>query len=823
MERILWNNGWYLAKGMVYSLAHAPEAKPVDLPYDIMIRQRRTADTKNGIQTGFYPGGVYTCMKSFHVPEEWKEKRIRFFFEGIQGNARVYLNGNYAAGCPFGYTGFLVDANDFLEYGADNEIDVLIDSVEQSSRWYSGSGIYRNVWLLRGGKVGIPAEGIRVSTPEAEADVAVALVEIPVENHDTIPRSCRLVLSIRNGAGDAVSEERVKFTAYPGKKQTVRQRMTIENPQLWNVDTPVLYRCQVELLEDGVSIDRECAAFGIRKLQLDRKYGLRINGIPTKLRGACIHHDHGIVGASVFPAAEERKIRLLKEAGFNCIRSAHNPCSSTMLEACDRLGMLVMDELSDVWTLPKNVHDDSRHFPWHWKQAVEDMVRKDFNHPSVILYSMGNELPEAGRARGGYWNREVNALFKKLDDTRYTTNAANGTMATMYRNLYQMVKKAQSELNVAEVKRVDAENAEGAAQLNMIMAAQSGPVADRVVCLPEMDEALTEFESAMDIAGYNYMTALHETDGKRYPNRLLLATETYPNEVDRVWQNVREHPNVLGEMTWTGFDYIGEAGCGIFYYDGTPNFAGHYPDTLAYIGDIDITGFRRPMSYYREIVYGLREKPYIAVQRPEHFGQAHSPSPWLFSDSLNSWTWPGFEGKPIVVEVYSPDQEIALYCNDTLIARKAVGEEKPFLVRFRTCYEPGVLTAVSFRDGKEIHRTSLRTAGEECRIRAGVDQEKVFPEDLAYIEIEITDSLGIPQRTRDLELNVEIRGDGVLEGFGSADPQTTNQYQNNLWRTFEGRLLLAIRTGHSPGEITVTIRAEGCAAAELTIRTEERE
>lgn len=822
MERILWNNGWFLTKGMVYSLAQAPEAKPVDLPYDIMIREQKNPDTKNGIQTGFYPGGVYTCMKSFRVPVEWKGQRIQFFFEGIQGNARVYLNGNYATGCPYGYTGFLVDANDFLEYDSVNEIGVLIDSLEQSSRWYSGSGIYRNVWLLRGEKVCIPAEGIRVSTPEAETDVAVALVEIPVQNRDIVPRFCHLEITIRNDAGETVTTERVKVTSYPGKKQTVRQRMTIDSPQLWDVDSPTLYRCDVDLLEDGVCIDRENAAFGIRKLQLDRKYGLRINGVPTKLRGACIHHDHGIVGASVFPAAEERKIRLLKEAGFNCIRNAHNPCSSALLEACDRLGMLVMDELSDVWTLPKNVHDYSRDFPRHWEQAVEDMVRKDFNHPSVILYSMGNELPEAGRSRGGYWNREVNALFKKLDDTRYTTNAANGTMATMYRDLPQMVKKAQSELNGAEVKRVDAENVEGAAFLNMMMAAQSGLVADRVVCLPEMDEALTEFESAMDIAGYNYMTALHELDGKRYPNRLLLATETYPNEVDRVWQNVREHPNVLGEMTWTGFDYIGEAGCGIFYYDGTPNFAGHYPDTLAYIGDIDITGYRRPMSYYRETVYGLREEPYIAVQRPEHFGKTHSPSPWLFSDSLNSWTWPGFEEKPIVVEVYSPDHQIALYCNDRLIARKTVGEEKPFLVRFQTCYEPGELTAVSFRDGKEIHRTSLRTAGAECRIRARVDQEKVLTEDLVYIEIEMTDLLGIPQRTRDLDLNVEIQGDGTMEGLGSADPQTTNQYQNHTWRTFEGRLLLAVRTGHSPGEITVTIRGEGCAAARLTVRTEER-
>lgn len=455
------------------------------------------------------------------------------------------------------------------------------------------------------------------------------------------------------------------------------------------------------------------------------------------------------------------------------------------------------------------------------------MVRKDFNHPCVILYSMGNELPEAGRSRGGYWNREVNAYFKSLDSTRYTTNAANGTMATMYRNLADMVAKVQREMEmtacVSDTEKAAAEKAGGAALVNMMMAAQSGPVADKVVCLPEMDDALTEFESAMDIAGYNYMTALHRLDGERYPNRLLLATETYPGEVARVWESVRNNTNVLGEMTWTGYDYIGEAGIGIFYYDGTLNFAANYPDTLAYIGDIDITGYRRPVSYYREVVYGLRKPPYIAVQRPKHYSETHSPSPWLFSDSLESWTWPGYEGKPIVVEVYSGDQEVALYRDEKLIARQRVGEEMPYMARFHTEYVPGTLTAAGFRDGKENGRMSLKTAGEELCIRASVDQEEIRTDDLAYVVIELTDRDGIAQRTREATLSVRIQGDGTLEGYGSADPQTLAHYQDTVWRTYEGRLLLAVRTGHMPGEIAVTVSGGDCGSVTLNISVKEQD
>ena len=837
MRRYLINRDWRLAEGMVYSIALAGETKPIDLPYDIMIHEKRREDTKNSIQTGFYPGGTYTCLKSLEIPADWRGDIVKLFFEGVYGNARVFLNGNFAGACPYGYSGFTVEANDFLNQDGKNEVSVLIDAAEQGTRWYSGSGIYRNVWLLRGGRVCIPEQGIRVSTPEVEAEVAVALVEIPVENRDVIPHSFLAEISILDARGGLVGRETMKATVYPGKGQCLRQRMTIDTPRLWSPDTPELYGCRVSLLEEGKVIDEEETDFGVRRLQLDRKYGLRINGVPTKLRGTCIHHDNGILGAAAFPGAEERKVRLLKEAGFNCIRSAHNPCSAALLEACDRIGMLVMDELSDVWTMPKNVHDYSQYFYWHWKEAVRDMVRKDFNHPSVILYSMGNELQEAGRPRGGALNREVNAFFKELDSSRYTTNAANGTAATMFTNLEEMVEEVRRRQQMAEdaahgreagqtmgaepEPSGSEEAAEGSARLNMIMAAQAGPIADEVVCHPKMEAALTEFESAMDIAGYNYMTTLHGPDGQRHPNRLVLATETYPAEVARVWDSVLKYPHVLGEMTWTGYDYLGEAGCGIFRYDGTMNFAPRFPDSLAYIGDIDITGYRRPVSYYREIVYGLRKEPYIAVQRPEHYHETYTPSPWLFSDTLASWTWPGYEGKPVKVEVYSPDREIALYLDGRLLGRRALGEEKPFLATFDVIYQPGRLTAVGFQGGQETGRSELVTAGREVRVSVTADRESLGRDELALVTIELTDETGNRQLTAVRELTMTVTGAGRLEAFGSADPRTNSHYQDSTWLTYDGRLLAAVRSEEDTGEIRIVVSGAGVEMVEQCILVEE--
>lgn len=821
MLRTKLNDSWKLAKAgasMMASLQGGPEYEAVTLPHDAMVHEERTPDTANGTQTGYWPGGVYTYVRKLYAPEEWREKTVLLEFEGVYMTAMVYVNGNLAATNLYGYSNFYVALDKYLEYGQENDIKVIADNAsEKNSRWYFGSGIYRNVNLLVGARIHIPADGVKITTPSVSEEASTVEVATTVKNLTRGKEKITAEILITKD-GETVGKDVVGVTMYGEAEETLHQSICLKNAGLWSPEHPALYECTVTLYAGEEKLDEGKETFGIRKLELDAEHGLRINGEQVKLRGTCIHHDNGIIGAATLEKAEQRRCRQMKEAGFNSIRSAHHPMSKAMLEACDRYGILVMDELSDMWTNHKNPNDFALYFPEVMETEIKRMVAKDYNHPCVILYSTGNEIPEMGTARGAQLNRQMCNLLHDLDPYRFTTNAINGLLA-----LGPKMGIVIRDLMEAQKKKAEAAGEsgdEGANALNGMMALMTGEGGDAVACHPLMTESIAESSEAMDIIGLNYLTGRHVLEKKLHPNKTVLGTETFPADIVRLWDIVKNYDHVLGDFTWTGYDYLSEAGCGVFYYDGTQNFMGVYPDRAAYIGDINLIGYRRPISYLREIVFGLRKAPYIAVERVDKYGMPHSITAWMHKDNVASWTWKGYEGKPANVDVYSEADEVELFLNGKSLGRKPAGEANGFTASYELTYEPGELLAVSFRDGKESGRDVLYTAGEDVQMQVECEGTTLQAdgEDLAFVTVKLVDENGVENLFAQKEITVTVEGAGTLQGFGNADPRAIGSYDDTTWKTFDGYVMAVVRAGKEAGTIKVRFDAEGCESREVEIQ-----
>jgi beta-galactosidase len=789
--------------------------EPVTLPHDAVIGQQRTASgnevTMEGGAGAYFPGGVFEYRKTFSVPGDYRGKRVFIEFEGVHRDATVFINGDYAGQRPFGYSHFYIDADRYLRFGEDNEIRVEARS-HRDSRWYTGAGIYRDVWLHVGEAVRVTTDGLRVSTPDIDQERAVVEVATAVANDSMAPRTVDVITEIRDAAGTVVATDVAKLTVLPADSALARQRLYVHDPSLWSTESPALYHCSVTLKDENGEVDTAAAAFGVRTLQLDPQYGLRLNGESVKLRGACVHHDNGVLGAATFARAEERRVEILKEAGFNSVRMSHNPMSRAMLDACDRLGMLVVDEAFDVWTSGKSEFDYSLNFPEWWERDIEAMVAKDFNHPSVIMYSIGNEIPETGSPFGAVWGRRLAEKVRSLDPARYVTNAINGMLAVMS-DLGSLMQQAQQQ-TIDEDTGINTAMANAGDAMNAI--SSSGLVTQRTA----------ESFAVLDVAGMNYAEARYELDRELFPNRIILGTETFPTRIDGNWRLVGQNPHVIGDFTWTGWDYLGEVGIGRPQYiapgEPEPSHVAPYPYLVAGCGDIDITGHRRPASYYREIVFGLRAEPYIAVRRPEHHGKTWAGSQWAWSDAIPSWTWPGFEGKPVTIEVYSDADEVELFLNGNSLGRRPTGAEHAFRTEFEIVYGPGELTAVAYGRGGEVGRSSLREATGPLRLTAQADREVIRAAggDLAYITLALTDAKGTCHTGADRVVSVEVSGAGELIGFGSADPSTEERFDATERRTYEGRALAVLRpTG--PGKIRLRASAPECEPTEVVVTVEE--
>jgi beta-galactosidase len=821
MRRTVFNEAWTVgtkANSFAEMITGAgSEPAQVTLPHDAMISTPRSPDGRAA--AAYFPSGSWEYTKSFEVAAEKAGSAVYLEFEGVYRDARVRVNGTLAAHRPSGYAGFTVQLDHLLRFGETNEVKVEA-LAHDDSRWYSGAGIYRSVWLLQGGRVHLVPGGLQVRTPEIDDGLAVLAVSGEVRNQSTTLSNALLRLEVLDADGAPVTQAEAPVTTVPGDVLTARHRLVVPRPHRWGPDDPYLYTCRATLRDGDQVLDEETTTFGIRSLTVDPARGLRINGEPVLLRGACVHHDNGLLGAATIGRADVRRVELLKEAGFNAIRSAHNPLSRPMLDACDRLGVLVMDEAFDMWTQPKSEHDYALRFPDWWEADVEAMVRKDVNHPSVILYCIGNEVPEAGTPMGARVGRAVAEKIRSLDATRFVTEAVSGLLvggSELFAQLAESRSKAADEPEEPdEHTGVNTAMTQIADRLNELMTA------------PVVARNSAQTASYLDVVGYNYMETRFAIDGELYPDRVIVGSETHPAAIDTGWAAVRRHPYVIGDFTWTGWDYLGEVGIGrtVYREPGAPpsiqSYLGDYPWRAAWCGDIDLTGHRRPQSYYREIVFGLRTDPYLAVQRPEHHGTPATGTPWSWSDVVSSWSWTGHEGAPVTVEVYADADEVELLVNGASRGRQPAGAAHRYRAAFEVTFEPGALEAVAWRGGVEIGRSALRSATEELLLRVDVDRAVIAadPEDLAYVTLSLVDAGGTVHVTQDRTVEVQIEGPGLLQALGSANPATEEGFGGTSCSTFGGRALAIVRPT-AVGKVTVRASAEGCEPQRVEIECVE--
>ena len=798
MTRAPFHDGWTVGPNVsVFSeiTGGATTVEPVSLPHDAMLDMPRSAASPNGPSTGYFDGGAVSYRKTFVAPSEWRERIIELEFHGVYRDAMVYLNGVLVGQRPYGYSAFRVRLDPALNYGGENRIRVDARAY-RDSRWYSGLGIHRGIDLLDLPLVHLMPHSLRAATPDVDDERAVVAIAARIANESLGTATPTLRTRIVDELGNTVASDDIVVTVRKGQSATARQRMYIERPSLWSVETPALYRVEAELIHAG-STHAEIIPLGVRTLRLDPQHGLRVNGEEVKLRGACIHHDNGILGAISVPEAEERRIRILKESGFNAIRSSHNPASPALLDACDRLGMLVIDEAFDMWTEGKQPFDYSTSFSEWWERDIEAMVEKCANHPSVIMYSIGNEILDAGKPLGAAIGREIAEKVRSLDPTRYTTNGVSALVAT----LSELLPDLQRDLKGIPGGINDV-NGEGKIIL------------DRYALSDRVTDMIAESHSVVDVAGHNYAAWRYEAELERYPHRIVVGTETHAEDIDTNWPIVERNPHVIGDFTWTGYDYLGESGLGTVTrsVDGSPWAADAFPSLTANCGDIDLLGTRRPQSYYREIVFGRRKTPYISVRRPLSDGETPVGLEWAWEDAIASWSWAVEIGTPLDVDVYSDADAVELVLEGTSLGVQRIGTARARSTTFTVPYSPGELRAVALRENGPAEEFVLHTAGRLSGIHA---EEERGRGEYRFVNIRLVDAGGTTVPFGDREVTVTVGGPAELVALGTARPATEESYRASRCTSYEGRAQAIVRLSGPSARLTVA--AEGLETITLTI------
>ncbi len=759
MKRISFNDGWLYEK------------MPVTIPHDAMISTTRNPNSAGGSANAYFDGGIYHYEKDFMVPSEWEQKHICLQFEGVYKNSRVLINGKEAGGIEYGYLPFFVELNGLVTYGRENHIEVFADNSRQpESRWYTGGGIYRPVWLWIGEKNYIRPEGIKISTISYQP----ARIEIKVE--------CAC-----NAAGmvkiEILDKEKVMAKSeLKAEAGSFEIQMDLPDAKLWSEKTPYLYQCRV-MLENGETAETR---FGIRKVEWNRE-GLFINGESTLLRGGCLHHDHGVLGAAAYEGAEYRRVKKLKEAGYNAIRSAHNPCSQAMMEACDVLGVYLIDEAWDMWYSHKNKYDYASCWKENHLSDLKAMVERDYNHPSVILYSIGNEVSEPAKEEGIQAIREMTDFLHAADKNRAVTGGFN----LMIISNAQKGKAVYDEENGGRKNDNDEKMGRMNSTMFNMITSMVGTGMNKAANSKKADRATSPALDLLDIAGYNYASGRYPMEGKAHPDRVIYGSETFPQDIAKNWEMVKKYPYLVGDFMWTAWDYLGEAGIGAWSY--TPDGKGFnkpYPWLLADCGAFDILGNPGAPAALAKAAWGYDKKPWIGVQPVNHPGVKPAKSAWRGSNASASWSWNGCEGNRAVVEIYSSAASVELILNGKSFGRKKL---KLCKATYRTKYAAGKLEAVVYdENGKETGRNELVSAGKDLRISCG---EEIYGE-LIYLNLAVTDENGTVESNADRTLEVTVEN-GELLGAGSANPRTEETYQSGRFTTYYGRAQAVIRCGAS--------------------------
>lgn len=756
----------------------------ITLPHDAMIHEPRDPAAPGGSGHAFFPGGKYIYEKVFYCPADWEGQTVLLHFGGVYRNAQVSLNGEALAWHAYGYTDFTVDLSAGLRCGANNTVTVEVDNTQMpNSRWYSGSGIYRPVELITGGPVHIGWQGLRVTT------VGVAPARVRVETSHT-------------GGAAGESQPEVAVAVFDGDTLLARgtgEKVELDLPgaALWSAESPKLYLCRASLLQNGQTVDTAETWFGIRQIAWGPE-GLLINGRETLLRGGCIHHDNGVLGAAAPPEVEERKVRLLKEAGFNAIRSAHNPASEALLAACDRYGLYVMDESWDMWYKHKRPHDYAGQFMEGYQADLGAMVEKDYNHPSVIMYSIGNEVAEPVEERGMDLARELVARLHELDGTRPVTAGINLSILTATANGNPLYKEEGGRAD-------DSVNQTGGMNSTMfnMMAAKVGPAMNNAANGPRADKVTSPVLDALDIAGYNYASGRYKLEGEKHPDRVLVGSETFPQDIWKNWRMVERLPYLIGDFMWVAWDYLGECGIGTWAYTADAKvFDKPYPWLLADCGALDILGDPNGEMFWAQAAWGMLKDPVIAVRPVDHPGDKLIKSVWRGANGLPCWSWQGCEGYPATVEVYGCGESVKLLLDGRSVGKKRLKEGRAL---FKLRYAPGELTAVLYDGkGRETGRSSLFSAVGQAKACLEPEKLEAAPGETLCIPITLRGTNGVRACAADRVLTATVEG-GELLAFGSAAPRTEERYDVGECTTYYGRAMAVVRAA-KPGSLVLTVR-----------------
>ncbi len=774
------NHGWKFSKdlkqtGMERSQFDDSAWRVVDIPHDWSIEDLPNQseavvgpfdkNAVSGFNTGFTVGGTAWYRKSFQLNRADNGKTVYLCFDGVYMNSDVWINGHHLGNRPNGYTPFYYDLTTYLnESGKDNIIAVEVKNEGVNSRWYSGSGITREVWLEVVPTVHIDLWGVFVTTPTVRKDLADVLLSVTINNSENKDKTVDLEVELIDPEGEIVATTRSSVQTVANKKSTVEKLLTVSNPALWCPDSPNMYQARVSLKEKKKNSDTVIIPFGIREVKVDAESGLTINGVPTLLYGGCIHHDNGPIGAIDIERAVERKLEILKANGFNAVRTAHNPFSRTFLNVCDRLGMLVMDEAFDMWNSKKTEDDYSQYFQeWH-QQDLTNILMRDRNHPSVIFWSIGNEIRERVDSLGYATRHQLKEIVKSIDSTRFVTEGINRT--------------------------------------------------------PKWEKKTPEAFSVLDVCGYNYQWTRFEEDHEKHPDRVMVTTESYPNKAHEAWSFVEKYPYVIGDFVWTAVDYMGEAGLGVSEIFDEP---GHrttieWPMYNANCGDIDLIGNKKPQSYYRDVVWG-RSKVELFVRKPVPQGKDEFVSWWGWPDVHRSWSWPGAESDTLQVDVYSLATEIKLFLNGGEITEQRKPQEG-ITFSFRVPYAPGELIAKAYENGKEVGNAKLKTVGKPAAIRLTSDREVIAADklDLAYISVEVVDEEGhIIPYADNLEINFELAGDAELTAVGNSNFKGVASMRQPVVKVFHGRALAVVKSIGKPGKVVLKATSKGLKSDEAQL------
>jgi beta-galactosidase len=722
-----------------------------------------------GASTGHVLGGTGWYRKHFTLAPADAGKRVAVRFDGVYMNADFWINGQHLGNHPYGYTGFEFDLTPYLKpAGQENVIAVRVRNEGRNSRWYSGSGIYRHVWLTVADPIHVPTWGVFVTTPEVSRDKAVVKIASEVRNGTGAEADVVVRARVLNPKGKTVQTTESKLHLPGNETRAVEQSMEVHSPKLWSPDSPELYSAEIEIAAAGKTLDKTLTRFGIRKIEVDAENGFRLNGQRLKLKGGCLHHDNGPLGSATIDRAEERRVELMKANGFNAIRTSHNPPSPAFLDACDRLGVLVIDEAFDCWQEGKSGQDYHLYFKDWAERDIASMVRRDRNHPSVVIWSIGNEIPEQFRAEATA--KMLREAVLSHDPTRPITQA----ICTDWGN-----------------PGWDWDGLSDAAFLHL------------------------------DIGGYNYLPDKYESDHARNPKRVMMGTESFPKDFFDYWSLVEKHAYIIGDFVWTAMDYFGESGIGHSALSNErDSFLMPWPWFNAWCGDIDVCGFKKPQSYYRDVVWG-RSQIEMMVHAPMPDGVHERVSNWGWPDETRSWNWAGQEGKPLQVAVYSRCDSVRLELNGKVIGEKPVSAATKLTARFEVPYAPGELRAFGLVNGRVVAQTELKTTEAPKQLKLTVDRNTIRADrnDLCYVTVEVVDADGRRVPNAEIPVRFSVSGAGELAAQASSSPKDAASFEAPVRKTYEGRCLAILRPKGDAGKITLKAEADGLKAATVIVKT----